>query len=364
MKNKISFFETPYSQNWLKSGSLGRIPHAQILSSNSGGVAWANTRLYVKQILCDPDLKEFGLAHPDLHFIFPTASGDGEGSSVKTSDDYLVEFRDFLDENPFPLFKDWASKISANKKSLIIGVKEASNVLEKLALKSHSGKYKIIIIWLPEKLNNSAANRLLKTIEEPHDKTLILLITENVSKILPTIKSRCQVLSFPPMEHNVLSKWIKDEYDLSNERSEMLASLSEGQPGVAINYLKNNEELRFFSETFASSMRISFKKDFTELNKWVEELSLLGRDQIIDYFCFSSSLFSLLVKHKFGDNNAIALDWFDDISFKTDSFAKLMETSKLSFVLSSLDSAKLDIQRNLNAKIVLFDMGVKLMSIF
>jgi DNA polymerase-3 subunit delta' len=304
------------------------------------------------------------LAHPDLHFIFPTASGDGEGSSVKTSDDYLVEFRDFLDENPFPLFKNWASKISANKKSLIIGVKEASNVLEKLALKSHSGKYKIIIIWLPEKLNNSAANRLLKTIEEPQDKTLILLITENVSNILPTIKSRCQVLSFPPMEHNVLSKWIKDEYDLSNERSEMLASLSEGQPGVAINYLKNNEELRFFSETFASSMRISFKKDFTELNKWVEKLSLLGRDQIIDYCCFSSSLFSLLVKHKFGDNNAIALDWFDDISFKTDSFAKLIETSKLSFVLSSLDSAKLDIQRNLNAKIVLFDMGVKLMSIF
>lgn len=364
MKNNISFFETPYSQNWLKSASLGRIPHAQILTSNSGGVAWMNTRLYVKQLLCDPDLKEFGLAHPDLHFIFPTASGDGEGSSVKTSDDYLVEFRDFLDENPFPLFKNWASKISANKKSLIIGVKEASNVLEKLALKSHSGKYKIIIIWLPEKLNNSAANRLLKTIEEPQDKTLILLITENVSKILPTIKSRCQVLSFSPMEHDILRRWIKDEYNLSNERSEMLATLSEGQPGVAINYLKNDEELRLFSETFASSMRISYKKDFTELNNWVEKLSLLGRDQIIDYFSFSSSLFSALVKHKFGDNNAIALDWFDDIYFQTDSFSKLLETNKLVFVLSSLDSAKLDIQRNLNAKIVLFDMGVKLMSIF
>ena len=364
MKNKNSFFETPYSQNWLKSGPLGRVPHAQILSSQSGGVAWMNARLYLKQLLCDSDLKEFGLTHPDLHFIFPTASGDGEGSSVKTSDDYLVEFRDFLDANPFPLFKNWASKISANKKLLTIGVKEASNILEKLALKSHSGKHKIIVIWLPEKLNNFAANRLLKTIEEPQDKTLILLITENVSKILPTIKSRCQILSFPPTEHLVLSKWLKDEYGLSNERSEMLASLSEGRPGVAINYLKNDGELRLFSETFASSMRISFKKDLVELNKWVEKLSPLGRDQIIDYFSFSSSLFSLLVKHKFGTHNAIPLDWFDGISFKTEGFAKLLKTNKLSFVLSSLDVAKLDIQRNLNAKIVLFDMGVKFMSIF
>ena len=166
------------------------------------------------------------------------------------------------------------------------------------------------------------------------------------------------------MDHDVLNKWIKNEYGLSNERSEMLASLSEGQPGVAINYLKNDEELHLFSKTFASSMRISFKKDFTELNSWVEKLSQLGRDQIIDYFSFSSSLFSVLVKHKFGNNNAIALDWFDDIYFKTGSFANLLETNRLAFVLSSLDSAKLDIQRNLNAKIVLFDMGVKLMSIF
>ena len=364
MKKQNSFFETPYSQKWLNSAASGQVPHAQIVSSSSGGVAYMNSLRYINQLLYGSEPKKFGLTHPDLHFIFPTASGEGESSFTKTSDDFLFEFRDFLDTNPFPLFKNWASKISANKKSLIIGVREASNILEKLSLKSHSGKYKILVIWLPEKLNTPAANRLLKTIEEPQNQTLILLITENISRILPTIKSRCQILPFPPVELSVLSHWLKIEYNLSSEKSEILAGLSEGSPGVALNYLENNGELRLFSETFASSMRISFKKDFIELNSWVEKLSLLGRDQIIDYLSFSSSLFSLLIKHKFGTKNAIALDWFDDIPFKTEGFSNLLKTSSLSVVLSAFDTAKLDIQRNLNAKIILFDTGVRLMSIF
>ena len=371
------FFQNSSYQRWFDQTRSGKIAHAQIVVSKSEGLAWPAVLEYVKRIMCDqPNPGDAGVCgvcdsciqvsmftHPDVHYVFPISGGDGEGASSKTSDHYLPEFRTFLKMSPFPMFKNWVKTISAQKKVLQIGVKEASLVLTKLSLKSHSGKYKILVLWLPEKLGSAAANKLLKTIEEPNEKTLLLLITHNLPSVLKTIVSRCLVFSLPPIGEKGLENWLKKERGVAPDTAEVLSKMSCGDPGLALDYLENRENLKVFAEAFVSSMKISFKKDFHELHWWVEELGSWGRGQTQEYFTFSSVVISQIAKHKSIGGGAVLLDWFPEIPFKTEGFSKLLKLSSLPIIMSVFDEGRIDIGRNLNPKIVLFDTGIKMMDV-
>jgi len=143
------------------------------------------------------NLKFNSLSHPDVHFAFPTSNSD-KVKSHAVSNHYMEEWRQFLKEQPYGNLFDWYRLIGIEKKQGQIGVDEAMDVVKKLALKSYEGGYKVMLIWMAEKMNTAAANKLLKLIEEPPEKTVFLLITENEEQILQTIRSRCQILHFPP----------------------------------------------------------------------------------------------------------------------------------------------------------------------
>jgi len=360
---------------WLDQINRDKIPHAQIVSSRNGGLAWAGALSYVRTLLCDTNgmpggcgscdsCKQTSLGtHPDVHYIFPVSGGDGDSASTKTSEFYFPEFRIFLKTNPFPVFKNWVQAIGAQKKILQIGVKEASYILGRLSLKSHAGKHKVLLIWLPEKLNTAAANKLLKTIEEPHNKTLILFISHDVSSVLPTIVSRCQSLLLEPWGEACVEKWLRKR-NVAPDTANILSQISNGDPGIALDYLENRDSLKLLAEAFVHSLKISFKKDFIGLNSWVEELSGWSRDQLKDYFLFSASLISQLAQHKTQAKKHILLDWFPEIPFKTDGFTNLLSYSSLPVILLILNESSKDVSRNINSKILLFDTGIKLMNAF
>ena len=144
------------------------------------------------------NMKFEALAHPDLHFAFPVANSD-KVKSHAVSNHYMEEWRQFVKEQPYGNLFDWYRLIDIEKKQGLIGVDEAQDIVKKLSLKSYEGGYKIMLIWMAEKMNTSAANKLLKLIEEPPDKTVFLLLCEDEEQILQTIKSRCQILHFPPL---------------------------------------------------------------------------------------------------------------------------------------------------------------------
>ncbi|RZJ98973.1 MAG: DNA polymerase III subunit delta', partial [Flavobacterium sp.] len=200
-----------------KSASSGRIPHAQLFVGPEGSGTLPMAIAYAQYILCNNssteneggnescNLKFDNISHPDLHFIYPTVTTD----SVKTkpkSIDFLTEWRTFIQENPYGGLFDWYRTLGVQNKQGEIRVEDAESILKSLALKSYEGGYKVIIIWMADKMNIPSSNKLLKLLEEPTDKTLFILISENEEDIIQTIRSRCQVLHFNGLNENVIAQ--------------------------------------------------------------------------------------------------------------------------------------------------------------
>ena len=191
----------------IQSASSGRIPHAQLFVGPEGSGVLPMAIAYAQYVLCGNsdkentggneacNLKFDHFAHPDLHFIYPTVTTE-EVKSKPKSLDFLNDWRQFLQEQPYGSLFDWYTLLNVQNKQGEIRVEDAQEILKSLSLKSYEGGYKIMIIWMADKLNIAASNKLLKLLEEPTDKTVFILITENEEDIIQTIRSRCQFCIF------------------------------------------------------------------------------------------------------------------------------------------------------------------------
>ncbi|MBT8291216.1 MAG: DNA polymerase III subunit, partial [Muriicola sp.] len=199
------------------SADSGRIPHAQLFVGPEGSGTLPVALAYAQYILCGNssgeningdeacNLKCKSFTHPDLHFAFPVSNTENIRSHA-VSDNFLKEWRLFLKEDPYGSLFDWYRYIGIEKKQGQIGVDEAMDIVKKLSLKSYEGGYKVMIIWMAERMNSSAANKLLKLLEEPPHKTIFLLVAEDEENILQTIRSRCQLLHFPPLPEEAIAQ--------------------------------------------------------------------------------------------------------------------------------------------------------------
>lgn len=356
------------AHEWLATAKPGRVPHAQLVVSAQGGMAWAAVQSYVKRLLCPeggcgtcPSCKQTsGLTHPDVHLVFPVTASAGDG----TSDSSLGEFRNFLKFNKFPLVRTWIDALDASQKVVQISVKEAKRMGDLLSLKSHSGGYKVLLIWLPERFHDSAANKLLKTLEEPEPNTAIFLISHDEESVLGTIRSRCQAVYLPPWGAENVRKWLVEERQLDPNQARLLSALSGGEPGVAIDYLENRERLVPLAENFVEWMRLAFKKDLPGLQNWVDTVGAWNREQQRDFLRFAGSLLSQLERLRHHALKHGTLEWFPDVPFNAAGFSKLMNADKVLLMHQTLDDAYVDIGRNVNARLVFFDASLQLMKAF
>ncbi|HEX8268549.1 MAG TPA: DNA polymerase III subunit [Flavobacterium sp.] len=359
----------------VRSASSGRIPHAQLFVGPEGSGALALAIAYSQFILCQNsgdensggneacNLKFEHLAHPDLHFIYPSVTTEGVKTKPK-SGDFTTEWREFLTENPYGGLFDWYRVLGVQNKQGEIRVEDAQEILKLLSLKSYEGGYKVTIIWMADKMNISASNKLLKLLEEPSDKTIFILITENEEDILQTIRSRCQVLHFNALPETVIADALVSRERMVPREALLLARQSQGNFNKALHLLHGDGEELPFEEWFVQWVRAAFRAKgnaaaINDLIAWSDQIASLGRETQKKFLHFCIDMFrqALLLNYQ-----SPALVYFEPKvdRFKLENFAAFVNGSNINDIFKELSDAVYHIERNGNAKIILTDLSIKL----
>lgn len=281
---------------------------------------------------CPHCLQVHKLQHPDLHFAYPVVNKKGQsGEDSAVSLDYIAEWRDMLLRNPDMTYTDWVKYISDEGKNAQIYKSEASNIIRILSTKPYESDKRVMIIWLPEKINETASNKLLKIIEEPYPKTFFILVSNDTDKVLGTIQSRCQRLNIPPLDPN----WM--------------------QPRI------EEDERQYFFEKFCAMMRLSYMRRIFDMRDWSLEMAGLGRQRQQDFLQYAQAM----IRENFVLNVPMAqgqsINYMDDdeAQFST-RFHLYVNHRNVEGIMDELALAEKDIAQNGSAKIIFFDLSLKL----
>lgn len=348
----------------------GRIPHAQLFVGKEGCGTLPMAIAYAQYLLClgsqnqdACNLKCSKLSHPDMHFAFPVTNNDRVKKHA-ISKLFLSEWRKFIVDQPYGNLFNWLQAIGVENKQGILGVDEAEAIVKSLQLKSYEGGYKIMIIWMAEKMNISAANKLLKLIEEPPEKTIFLLISENEEQIISTIRSRCQVVHFPVLSELDIVNGLISKEQISENEAQKIAHQSAGNFNKAIHILQNDSSDFIFEEWFITWIRAAFKAKgnasvINELIGWSDCIAKTGREtqkRFLNY-CLQFFRQALLLNYK-----APKLVYLETKTsgFNLENFAPYVHGGNIMDIDKELNDAIYHIERNGNAKIVLLDLSIKL----
>uniref|UniRef100_UPI003217ABCB DNA polymerase III subunit n=1 Tax=uncultured Draconibacterium sp. TaxID=1573823 RepID=UPI003217ABCB len=278
----------------IRSVQEERISHAQLFSGHSGTGKLAMALAYAQYISCRnrtaedscgvcPSCHKYQkLAHPDLHFVFPIYNAKNLNKPV--SDDFLPQWREMVTANPYFQLSQWLGHIDAGNSQGEIYERESESILRKLNLKSFEAEFKVMIIWLPEKMNQACSNKLLKMIEEPPSKTLFLLITENEEGVIGTIRSRAQLVKFPFITNSALEQALQKTEGIDHEIIPDAVHLASGSYIKALEYLTPGDDEQFYFQKFQEMMRFAYARKVSELIVWADEMAKIGRDKQKAYF--------------------------------------------------------------------------------
>jgi len=358
-------------KNHLKtSADQGRIAHAQLFCGANGYGTLAMAIAYAQHILCnnasDSDscnLKFNSLSHPDLHFVFPVTT-TSEVKSHPVSDMFLKDWRTFVSQKSYGSLFEWFQQIGAEKKQGIINVDEAAKIVQKLSLKSYEGGYKIMLIWAADKMNIASANKLLKLIEEPPEKTIFILITENEDQILQTISSRCQILQFPPLGAGAISSALQTMHNVEPASAEKIAHRAQGDFNKALHLLHNDGNDTLFEEWFITWVRAAFKAKgnkavVNDLIEWSESIASNGREIQKQFLHYCIDFFRQALLLNYSSPDLVFLEP-QTANFQLNKFAPFVHGNNIEPIFEALQNALYHIERNGNGKIILTDLSIKL----
>jgi DNA polymerase-3 subunit delta' len=353
----------------------GRIAHAQLFVGPEGSGTLPMALAYAQYILCGNNngentgrndscnIKFKNFSHPDLHFAFPVTTSD-KVKSKPVSKFYLEEWRQLLDQQPYGNLFDWYKLLGVDNKQGQIGVDEALEIVKSLSLKSYEGGYKVMLIWMAEKMNTSAANKLLKLIEEPPEKTIFILIAEDEEQIINTIRSRCQILTFPPLAEDAIADTLVKNYHIEMSVAAKIAHQANGNYNKACDLIYQDSEDIQFEKWFVLWVRSAFKAKgnksaIHDLISWSEEIAKTGRETQKKFLTFCLNYFrqALLLNYK-----ASELVYLEPKSenFKLENFAPFVHDSNILEISNEIQDAIYHIERNGNSKIILTDLSIKL----
>ncbi len=356
------------------SADKGRIPHAQLFVGPEGSGILPMALAYAQYVICGNangenigenescNIKFDALAHPDMHFAFPVANSD-KVKSHAVSNHYMEDWRRFVKEQPYGNLFDWYRFIDIEKKQGQIGVDEAQDIVKKLVLKSYEGGYKVMLIWMAEYMNTAASNKLLKLIEEPPEKTVFLLLCESEEQIIQTIKSRCQILHFPPLADDTIADALVEK-GATREEAIRFSHEANGNFNKALDLVNNDSEDLVFEKWFVQWVRSAFKAKgnkaaIHELILWSEEIAKTGREtqKKFMHYCIAVIRQALLINYK---ANELAYMQIHSDGFKLEKFAPFIHENNILDIVGELEDAIYHVERNGNAKIIFTDLSIKL----
>lgn len=353
----------------ISSVRSGRIPHAQLFHGPEGCGSLPLAIAYAQFIAClDPSetdscgtcasCKKFEkLIHPDLHFAFPVNTSKTI-SKDPVSDDYLALWREQINQNPYFRSSQWYNYIGIENKQGLISKNESIAIMRKLNLKSFESDYKFLILWLPEKMNATSANMLLKLIEEPPERTIFLLVSEVPEEVLITISSRTQPVKLSRLNDVEISSALSQHFSLDETLAESASRLANGNYIAALEVMETSEENEFNFERFTTLMRLCYSRNILEINNWVDAMAGAGREKLKSFFGYSLRL----IRENFImnlENEELVYLTIEEKKF-SEKFHPYINGRNILAISGEFTAASSDIERNANGKIVLFDMALKI----
>lgn len=308
---------------------------------------------------CPTCVKVNKLIHSDLHFVFPVLKKKGNSSDkAPVSDDYIAEWRELFTSNPYFTYTDWLAKMGVDNQQPMIYERESGEILHKLSMQSREGGWKIVIIWLPERMNEKCSNKLLKIIEEPPKDTLFILVSEEPENIIPTILSRTQRVELPRLSNEDITVALQQRYGLTAEDASSVAQQSVGNWEKAEELLRVDTEKELYLELFAQLMRIAYARNIREMKRWSEQVAGMGRERqkhLLDY-CQRMIRENFIMNFKC-DQMLYMSDAERNFSVR---FSPFVNERNIFGIMEELSEAQLHIQQNVNAKMVFFDMSLRM----
>lgn len=358
----------------VKTVENGRIPHAQLFSGVNGSGLLPMAIAYASEVLSSQYEKGSAeyiscrnkvskLMHPDLHFVYPVNTSDIAKKNA-ISDNYAEGWRNFVLNNPYASLFEWLQSLGLEKKQGNISKYEAENISKKLSLKAFEGGYKVMIIWMADNMNSECANKILKLVEEPSEKTLLLLLTEREEQIISTIRSRCQKLTFPSLSETDIAAALTTNLKIKEQLAAQLARRARGDYNKALQLQEETGEDEIFEKWFISWVRTAFrakgnKGAINNLLDWSDELASQGRETQKKFFNYCIEVFRQALLKNY---SAEPLLFFEakDATFSLPKFAPFVHQNNIFGIISALEDASYHIERNGNAKIIFTDLSIKL----
>ncbi len=306
---------------------------------------------------CPACIKLKKYIHSDLHFVFPVKNINGS-KEKPVSDDYIVQWRELLLKNPYFGYDDWLVTLDIEKQQPMIYERESGEILHKLSMQSREGGWRVVVVWLPEKMGETGANKLLKVIEEPPHKTLFLLVSEEPDKIIPTILSRTQRVAVPRIAHADMEEALQKRMGLTPDDAGVIAHQSGGNWEKAEELLSLSSEKAQYLELFMQLMRVAYARNIRDMRAWSEEVAALGRERqkrLLEY-C------QRMIRENFIMNFRC-----DDMVYMSQAernfsvrFSPFVNERNIFGIMEELSEAQRHIEQNVNAKMVFFDMSLRM----
>ena len=346
----------------------GRIPHAQLICGGEGVGKLAVAIAYARYLCCThrngedacgecPSCKKFDkLAHPDLHFAFPIYKKDSQ--KTPHSDDFIDKWRQAVAENPYMTLNLWMDYIGTENQQGLIYASQSEEIIRKLTLKSSEGGYKVMIIWMAEKMNTECSNKLLKMIEEPPAQTVFLLVAENPDLLLPTIQSRVQRLTLRPIEEEVIARALCEKYGLTDTDARQIAHAAAGNWLQAVETIHLGNRSKEYIELFMMLMRKSYARDLKGMRQWADTVAGMGREPQKNFLIYCQRM----IRESFICNfHRPEINYMNaDEANSTIRFAPFVNEKNIFGIMDELSEAQRHIEQNVNAKMVFFDLALKM----
>ncbi|MGL1888824.1 MAG: DNA polymerase III subunit delta [Reichenbachiella sp.] len=342
------------------------VAHAQLFFGQQGSANMAMALAYSSYInckdrsdtdscgKCDNCTKIDKLIHPDLQFVFPVSSTKSITGKNVVSSSYLKEWRRYLLENPYGALENWSSFYGAENKQANISKEESRNIIKNLSLKSFEAEYKIMIIWLPENMHVSAANGILKILEEPPQKTLFLLVTCDYEKLLTTILSRCQLFKVPSFSDEEITEYLESTHFLDHDKAKKTASLAEGSIKRAVENIDSTEDDSHVM--FRDWMRQCWTRDFTALHQNNEIFFKMSKTSQKLFLQYAINMIRQALVSSYMPNEMAKLNE-DEKGFVT-KFGTALSSDKLEGITNELNQSYYHLERNANVKILFSSLSL------
>jgi DNA polymerase-3 subunit delta' len=362
-KNVIG--QTELKEHLVREAKSEKIAQTQLFSGKMGYGTLPLVLAFIQYLFCENRTesdscgicgsckKVSDLQHPDVHFFYPVVQ-----SISKISAKLYPDWRQQIKDQPYFSLYTWTKRIDDRERKPIISAEESQEIIRKTALKSYEGGYKVYVLWMAEEMNTICANKLLKILEEPPEKSLFLLLCESTEFMLPTILSRTQVVNVPRIKDSILTNYLVESTLIDLSTAESIASFSEGDYLKALQQLEEQENTSFL-ELFKSLMRSGYKKDVIAMLDWAEETSIQSKEKQKLFILYALHLVrqSLIMNYTSGQLTQLSTDEAEFLK----NFARFIHGKNIQSFMKTLNDLYYHLERNANSKIIFTQLTFQVM---